>query len=102
MHNLNRLRRILIPILLVILTTTAAVFAGADAPPFPDQRDSAAAAATWLLQEQQNEDGGFGIDFATQEPASNVPATLDAVLALSAAGYSADIFRLAAVQPQQH
>jgi hypothetical protein len=51
-----------------------------------DQREAAAEAVAWLLHESLNIDGGFGVDFGTGEPASNLPTTLDALLALSAAG----------------
>lgn len=54
---------------------------------FSTPRDSAAAAVTWLYGERQNSDGGFGIDFGTGDPASNIPSTLDATLAVSALGY---------------
>jgi hypothetical protein len=40
------------------------------------------AAAAWLVA-AQNDDGGFGSDFETGEPASSVSMTLDALLALS-------------------
>ncbi len=56
--------------------------------PFEDQRDSVAEATGWLVRTQQNPDGGYGIDFGTGNPLSNVGATLDAVLAIGAAGYN--------------
>jgi hypothetical protein len=60
----------------------------ADAGQLDQQRhDAVAQALHWLVTEQQNEDGGYGIDFATGEPASNLSATLDAVLAIAAAGH---------------
>lgn len=55
----------------------------------PDHQQSTTAAVTWLLRENQGADGGFGIDFNTGEPSSTVASTVDAVLALSAAGFDA-------------
>ena len=53
-----------------------------------DQLSSASAAITWLYRESQNDDGGFGIDFATGDPMSNIPNSLDAALAIAALGYN--------------
>ena len=55
----------------------------------PDRNRVASEALSWLVQENQSADGGFGIDFDTGEPLSNISTTLDAILAISAAGYDA-------------
>ena len=58
-------------------------------PVFPDQRVSAKRAAYWLVSSFQNDDGGYASfgPGANQAP-STVPGTLDAILALAAAGYN--------------
>ena len=58
-------------------------------PPFPDQRDAVRHAAYWMVREFQNDDGGYASfsGGANQAP-STIPGTLDAVLALAAAGYN--------------
>jgi iron complex transport system substrate-binding protein len=53
--------------------------------------ESVSRAVSWLYEENQNSDGGFGKDFTTGEPASSIESTLDAVLAISATGYSASV-----------
>ncbi len=59
-----------------------------DSAPFPDQRDSVQQAAYWLVREHQNVDGGFASFSAGADTSpSTVGGTLDAMLALSAAGY---------------
>jgi hypothetical protein len=78
-------------VLLILISFVLSVSAGENlerSVPFPDQRDSAAAAVTWLYQENQNSDGGFGIDFGTGLPSSSIESTLDALLAISSAGYN--------------
>ncbi len=59
------------------------------APPFPDQRDAVKQAVYWMVTTFQNDDGGYASfsSGANQAP-STIPGTLDAVLALSAAGYN--------------
>lgn len=58
-------------------------------PPFPDQRDAVKHAVYWMVREFQNDDGGYASfsGGANQAP-STIPGTLDAVLALAAAGYN--------------
>jgi len=56
---------------------------------YPDQRDSVEQAVNWLVTTHQNQDGGYssfsmGADLA----ASDVAGTLDAILAISAAGFN--------------
>jgi hypothetical protein len=70
----------------VVLTSCRQAEEGSD---IPDHRQSTTAAVTWLLRENQGVDGGFGIDFNTGEPSSNVASTVDAILALSAADFDA-------------
>lgn len=55
---------------------------------YPDQRADVNRAAEWMVTMFQNDDGGYAAFSAgaNQEP-SSVPATLDAILALVAAGY---------------
>lgn len=92
MKQQHRLPISLLFVLLIIASLVVVASARVEANQstvFPDQRQSAAVAVTWLYQEAQNEDGGFGIDFGTGLPVSSVTTTLDAVLAISAAGYSA-------------
>lgn len=58
-------------------------------PAYPDQRDAARAAAYWMVREFQNDDGGYASfsGGANQAP-SSVAGTLDAILAIAAAGYN--------------
>ncbi len=56
--------------------------------PFPDQRDAVSMGVTWLIENKQNEDGGYGINFNTGQPASTPASTLDAVMAIAGAGYN--------------
>jgi len=60
----------------------------ADEIPYPDQLLSLEVAINWLVRNNQNPDGGYGIDFGTGAPASNVSSTLDAILAIASAGYN--------------
>ncbi len=90
MNTPYRTALLLATVLLLVAVMSAGASAKAIAAPFPDQRDSAKAAVDWLLQEKQNEDGGFGSVFPSGEPASTVSSTVDAILAMSAAGFSAD------------
>jgi hypothetical protein len=50
--------------------------------------DAVTAATHWMVTTQQNPDGGYGIDFSTGEPASNAPATLDAIVAIAVSGHN--------------
>ena len=91
MKQLNNLIFSIFLVLIILISTD--VFASArvgtvSSVSFPDQRESAAAAVTWLYQEYQNDDGGFGIDFGTGLPSSSIESTLDAMLAISSAGYN--------------
>lgn len=58
-----------------------------DAPLFEGQSELLEKSASWLLLQRQNEDGGF-TSFSTgvDQGSSDVGGTLDAILALSAAG----------------
>ncbi len=79
---------VLIMLAVGVITTTACqkTEQGADAP---DLSQSVIAASSWLIRENQGADGGFGIDFDSGEQVSNAATTLDAILAISAAGYNA-------------
>ena len=57
-------------------------------PDYPDLRAAVTRAAEWMVGTYQNDDGGYAAFSAgaNQEP-SSVAATLDAILALVAAGY---------------
>jgi hypothetical protein len=75
--------------LLALLLPAPAAAEHGDQGQLDQQRhDAAALALQWLVTDQQNEDGGYGVDFTTGERVSNVSATLDAVLAIAAAGRS--------------
>jgi iron complex transport system substrate-binding protein len=78
----------LLPLLLLAGLRPAQAEHGAEGQPDQRRQDAAALALQWLIREQQNEDGGYGVDFASGERASNVGATLDAILALAAAGHN--------------
>ncbi len=73
--------------LLLLLDSNLAA-AAPQAIPFPDQRQAVEAGVEWLIENKQNEDGGFGVDFGTGQPASAPAATLDAIMAIAAAGYN--------------
>lgn len=72
------------------LLASAALVNGDQGPAaaFADQRDALAAAVGWIMTEQQNDDGGFGVGFDTGKPQSSVASTLDAIIAVAAAGYN--------------
>lgn len=58
-------------------------------PPFPDQRDAVKHAVYWMVSAFQNDDGGYAsFSAGANQAPSSIPGTLDAVLALSAAGYN--------------
>lgn len=81
-------------ITLVLLTLLSLVFIASarnQASQFSVPRESASRAVSWLYEENQNSDGGFGKDFFTGQPASSIESTLDAVLAISATGYSVSV-----------
>ncbi len=42
----------------------------------------------WLIENNQNEDGGYGTDFETGQPASSPAATLDPIITVASAGYN--------------
>lgn len=59
--------------------------------PAADQRLAVKQAVYWMVREFQNDDGGYAsFSAGANQAESTVAATLDAVLALSAAGYPAD------------
>ena len=94
MKQQHKLSLSLALVLLILLSLVVIVSAGNRitlASDFAAPRDSAAAAVTWLVQENQNNDGGFGIDFGTGDPLSNIPSSVDATLAISALGYNSDL-----------
>jgi hypothetical protein len=54
-----------------------------------DQRSSARAAVYWLVRTYQNDDGGYAsLSTGANDAPSSIAGTLDAVLAIAAAGYS--------------
>lgn len=82
-------RSALIVMLLAVAVLVAAWLATviADpAPPTADQPEAVTTAVEWLVANNQNPDGGYGTDFSTGEPQSNIAATVDAVLAIGSAG----------------
>ncbi len=79
---------VLLAVCILVVTACQDANQGVESPVASQSLDEA---STWLFQENQSADGGFGIDFNTGERASNVPTTLDAILAISAAGYDADV-----------
>jgi hypothetical protein len=74
-------------LLVVFWTATAAAEHGDEGQLDQQRHDAIALALQWMVAEQQNEDGGYGVDFTTGEAVSNVGATLDAVIAMAAAGH---------------
>jgi len=82
--------------LLMTAGTVWALAAGTTASPgiadlasVPDQREAASRAVHWLVRHHQNDDGGYGSFSAGANQAnSNVAGTLDAILAISSAGYN--------------
>jgi len=58
-----------------------------DTPSF-EQQEHIDSAINWLVTNNQNPDGGYGIDFDSGNPASNVSSTLDAILAIASADYN--------------
>ncbi len=72
----------------LVIQTGCQASGGAEIATYPDQSTAAARAAEWMVGTFQNDDGGYAAFSAgaNQEP-SSVAATLDAVLALAAAGY---------------
>lgn len=58
-------------------------------PYYPDQRDSVRAATHWLVREFQNDDGGYAsLSGGANEAPSSIGGTLDASIAIAAAGYN--------------
>lgn len=61
----------------------------ASAPAFPDQRSSVQAAVFWMVNEFQNDDGGYAsLSTGANQAPSTIPGTLDAILAITAAGHN--------------
>ena len=60
----------------------------ADEIPYPDQLVGLEAGINWLINNNQNPDGGYGVDFGTGEPASDVSSTLGAILAIASGGHN--------------
>ena len=79
--------------LLATFAQGRAVAAPAPSPPqqtttYDDQRVAARAAAWWLVSAHQNDDGGYtAFSSGANEMTSTVAGTVDAMLALGAAGY---------------
>ncbi len=87
-HNLSHTFGLLLLVFVTLVVSLPVDIAPALAATFENPQASASAAISWLYQERQNDDGGFGLDFFTEEPVSNIPSSLDAILAISASGYS--------------
>lgn len=58
--------------------------------PLPDQSENVNASVSWLIENNQNDDGGYGVNFETGDPASAPASTLDAILAIAAGGFDPD------------
>jgi hypothetical protein len=52
--------------------------------------EAAQAGVIWLIENNQNDDGGYGTDFETGQPASNIPSTIDAIQAIASTGQAPD------------
>ena len=52
--------------------------------------ESVDVSVSWLIENNQNEDGGYGVDFETGEPASAPASTLDAIMAIASGGFDPD------------
>ncbi len=87
-HNSTFIAGFVLLIAVSLVLSVPADVAPAQASEFQNPQASASAAVAWLYETRQNDDGGFGLDFITQEPESNIPSSLDATLAISALGYS--------------
>ena len=93
---MSTVRIILIGILfaasVLLLGPRGPILAGRDEPgalAYSDQRSSVQAAILWLVNEYQNDDGGYAsMSSGANQAPSSVPATLDAILAIAAAGYN--------------
>lgn len=74
--------------LVAILVAQVGCGGAAKLPAYPDQSATAKRAVEWMVSTFQNDDGGYAAfsGGANQEP-STVAATLDAMLALTSAGY---------------
>ena len=60
--------------------------------PPSDQNEAAVnAAVSWLIENNQNDDGGYGVNFETGDPASTPASTLDAILAIAGGGFDPDV-----------
>ena len=58
--------------------------------PLSDQSEAVNLGISWLIENNQNDDGGYGVDFETGEPASAPASTLDAIMAIASSGYDPD------------
>jgi hypothetical protein len=79
---------LILVMLIFLLASVSSCSVPAELAESDNQQSSASASVAWLYRESQNDDGGFGTDFATGDPMSNIPNSLDAVLAVAALGYS--------------
>jgi hypothetical protein len=55
-----------------------------------DQSENVEESVSWLIENNQNDDGGYGVNFETGEPASAPASTLDAILAIASGGFDPD------------
>ena len=77
-----------VTLLLLLLITIKVSWSAPDPSTLQAQQKAASAAAEWLITIHQNDDGGY-TSFSTGANAqpSDLSGTLDAVLALTSAGY---------------
>lgn len=76
--------RILLGLMVLVLL---AVGCGGGAAGFPDQNEAIRPAAAWLVETRQNDDGGYtSFSAGANQAPSDIVGTLDALLALAAAG----------------
>ncbi len=77
--------------MLLLAMLAAGCGAGDGAADFPDQSEAIGPAVSWLVETHQNDDGGY-TSFSTGANAapSDIVGTLDAMLALAAAGEDTD------------
>ncbi len=73
---------------LIMTLRVDAALVSQDDVSFADQREAVNASVVWLIRTHQNPDGGYGVDFNTGLPASNVGATVDAIIAISSGGFN--------------
>lgn len=81
-------------VMVVVLVLAGSVAAREETPLerlYADQRVAARRAVFWLVNSHQNADGGYtNFSAGSDQAPSDVPGTLNAILALAAAGYPAD------------